>query len=125
MKNEIAWNTKDGKEVKVEIELQTKKTLFADGYNLETECCELNIRAIVGGEVVGYGRPEKANHPVAVAKIGKLGITKENLDKINDAIAAIEDTPEWRTKIEKEMKAEKAGREYEAHRAKMRKIMGY
>jgi hypothetical protein len=62
---------------------------------------------------------------VAVAKIGKLGLTADNLAAINAAIGEIEDGPDWTAKIEREARADESRREYDKHRAMMKKVMGY
>ncbi|MFA5391890.1 MAG: hypothetical protein WC331_10775 [Candidatus Omnitrophota bacterium] len=124
MKKEITWTLSTGKEAKVTVELLTSETINADGIKVAVKCCKMEIMARVEGVgIVGSGRPQKAQ--TAAARIGKLGITRENLDKINAAIAEVEATHEWKEKEAKAKKAEKENREYEAHRAKMRKVMGY
>ena len=126
MKKEITWTTGTGKTATVIVSLITSKTIDADGDKVTVACCEMEITADVDGiGYMGSGRPVKANHPVAVAKIGNLGISAENLAKITAAIAEIEATPEWIAKVAGIAKAEKGGKEYEAHRAKMRRVMGY
>jgi hypothetical protein len=124
MKKEITWTLSTGKEAKVTVELTTEETINADGHKVTVPCCDMTIRAeIEGMGVVGWGHPQKAQ--TAVAKIGKLGIIKDNLDRINAAIAEIEATPEWQAKIERAEKAAKESAEYERHRAKMKRVMGY
>lgn len=125
MERQITWTTRDGKPVVVTVALVTERTVDADGHVITVPCCEMTIRAEVNGVVVGYGRPERANHPVAVAKIGKLGLTADNLSRIIAAIQEIEATPEWTAKVERERAGEVAAREYDQHRAMMRKVMGY
>jgi len=126
MKKEITWITGTGKEAKVTVSLETEKTLWADGDEITVKCCEIKITAEVEGMgPIGTGRPQSANHPQVVAKIGKLGIAAENLARINAAIAEVEATPEWAAKMARIAQAEKEGREYDAHRAMMRKVMGY
>ena len=126
MKKEITWTAGNGKEAKVEISLILGKELDADGDKVTVACCEIEIIASVEGMgCIGTGRPQKANHPVAVAKIGKLGINADNLSRINAAIAEIEATPEWIAKLARIAKAEKESAEYDKHQAMMRRVMGY
>lgn len=121
----ITWTTKTGKAVKVTVDLKTTKRIWADGDEVMVKCCEMEIVAEVEGMgIVGSGRPEDANHPELPAKIGKLGITADHLAEINEAIAETEATAEWQAKMAAKAQAVKEEREYEAHRAKMRKIMG-
>lgn len=124
MKKEITWTTGDGRTVNVSVELQTEKEVWIDEV-VTVACCEINIIAEVNGEIIGTGRPVKANHPVAVARIGNLGISSANLANINSAIAEVEATPEWQNKLRGIAAAEKEATEYDKHRAMMHKVMGY
>jgi hypothetical protein len=125
MKKEITWITGTGKEAKVTVALKLEKEIWID-QPATVACCEMDITAeIEGMGIVGSGRPQKADHPVAVAKIGKLGINADNLARINAAIAEVEATPEWIAKVARITQAEKEGREYDKHRAMMRRVMGY
>ena len=122
----ITWTTKTGKAVEVTVELKTTRTINADGDKVDVKCCKMEIFAKVEGMgIVGSGRPERIKQGDLVANIGKLGINAENLAKIESAIADIEATPEWQAKLAARPQAEKEEREYDAHRAKMRKVMGY
>lgn len=128
MKKEITWTLSTGKEAKVTVELITKETIWADGDNVEVNCCEMKITAEVEGNgCIGTTRPTSIpkNDRGLVAAIGKLGINRDNLNRINAAIAEIEATPEWQAKIKGMEIAARESAEYEAHRAKMRKVMGY
>lgn len=125
MRKEITWITGTGKEAKVTVALKLEKEIWID-QPATVACCEMDITAEIEGMViVGSGRPQKADHPVAVAKIGKLGINADNLARINAAIAEVEATPEWIAKVARIAQAEKEGREYDKHRAMMRRVMGY
>jgi len=127
MKREITWTTGTGKEARVTASLKLEKTIWADGDNVTVSCCEMDITAEVEGlGCVGCGRPVKIDlRQGCIAKIGKLGINAENLTRINNAIAEIEATPEWAAKVARIAKTDKEGREYDKHRAMMRKVMGY
>ena len=125
VEKKIEWTTGTKQTAMVTVSLITSKTLDADGDKITVDCCEMQIMAYIDGQFVGSGAPQKANHPVAVAKIGKLGITQTNLDRINAAIAEIEATPEWQAKKAREAQSLKNSIAYDDHRAKMRKIMGY
>ena len=126
MKKEITWTTGTGKEAKVTVALRTERIIDADGDKVTVACCEMDITAEIDGMGhVGSGLPQKADHPIAVAKIGKLGINADNLARINAAIAEIEATPEWIDKSKRAAQAEKEGQEYDKHRAMMRRVMGY
>jgi hypothetical protein len=125
----IEWTLTSGKKAAVAIELQTTKTVDADGYKIDVKCCEMHITGSVEGRgTVGYTITRK---PVTVggttypATIGKLCIPAASLAEIDAAIAEIEATPEWRAKVAAEERREAADKAYEEHREKMRKIMGY
>ena len=122
MKKEITWTLKTGKEAKVEIALILEETINADGDKITVKCCMMEIMASVEGMgIIGSGRPQKAQ--TAAARIGKLGITQDNLDRINTAIAEIEATPEWQAKIEGEKIAARESEEYEIHHNAVKKMM--
>ena len=128
MERLIEWKTSKGLSASVCVKLVTEKILDADGDKITVPCCEMEIWATVEGHgIIGSGKPwERKGLPMgAVAVIGKLAIQPSQLQEINAAIAQIEATAEWQAKLERIAKAEKEGREYDAHRAKMRKVMGY
>lgn len=127
MKREITWITGTGKEAKVTVALKTERIIDADGDKVTVACCEMDITAeIEGMGFVGSGRPQKITpQQGCIARIGKLGINADNLARINAAIAEVEATPEWIAKVARITQAEKEGREYDKHRAMMRRVMGY
>ncbi|MBW2006142.1 MAG: hypothetical protein JRI72_16375 [Deltaproteobacteria bacterium] len=128
MKKEITWTLKTGKKAKVTVELSTGKTVDADGIKIAVKDCTMTLTAEVEGMgIVGMGNIHKVagNNKDIVARIGKLGINQSNLDKINAAITDLEATPEWQTKMKQEDKAIQDGIDYEIHRVKMEKVMGY
>jgi len=127
MRQTISWQTSKGMATVV-VHLQTSKTINADGDLITVPTCDLHITATVEGlGLVGSGRPQKlVNHPSgAVATIGKLALRAENLLQVQSAIAMVEATPEWQAHLVADKKAEQAWREADAHRAMMRKVMGY
>ncbi len=83
----VEWKTKDNRNVVVKIE-KASKEISLDGHIVSVD--DLKITATVNGVVIGTGRPEGLMSKVVAAKIGKLGITSENLDRINNAIDEIE-----------------------------------
>jgi len=123
METKATWTTSDGRTAEVTVTLITSKALDADGDKITVPCCEMEITATVNGEQVGYGYPQAINHPVAVAMIGKLGISKANMVKVEAAINEIKATPEWQAKTAREEQNRKDEIEYDKHYAKMRKIM--
>ncbi len=123
METKATWTTSDGRTAEVTVTLITSKALDADGDKITVPCCEMEITATVNGEQVGYGYPQAINHPVAVAMIGKLGISKANMVKVEAAIDEIKATPEWQAKTAREEQNRKDEIEYDKHYAKMRKIM--
>ena len=129
MKEQIKWNAANGKEITVKVELKLKETIFADGDNIEVDCCNMHIDASVEGMgQMAHTAPRIANNLPAgfVALMGnKLVLSQENYDKVMGAIAKLEATPQWVAKQAAEVAADKIDQEYEAHRAKMAKVMGY
>ena len=128
MQKSISWVTGKGQEVDVAIRLVENKKSDADGDKIDISCCEMEIMASVEGlGIVGSGTPwVRSGLPNGiVATIGRLAISRENLARINQAIAEIAETPEWHAKLARIAKSEKEGQEYDAYRARMRKVMGY
>ena len=123
METKTTWTTSDGRTAEVTVSLITSKELDADGDKITVPCCEMTIRATVNGEMVGYGYPQAIKHPVAVAMIGKLGISKANMVKVKAAIDEIKATPEWQAKIARVEQNRKDGIAYDKHCATMRKAM--
>jgi len=112
------------REAKVIISLTLEKTIWADGHIVPVSICEMEIIATVAGIEVGSGKPQTINpQQGCVAKIGKLGISAGNLDRINEAISEVEDTTAWREKIRRQEAARKADEEYEDHRRRMDAVM--
>lgn len=124
MKKEITWITGDKREARVVVELVTSKVLDADGDKITVGCCELMIEATIDGYLTGIGI-HYIDHPVAVARIGKLGIAADNMATIEAAVAEIKSTPEWIAREAREAQNRKDSIAYDKHRAMMRKIMGY
>lgn len=126
MKKEITWITGTGKEARVTVALKLEKEIWID-QPATVACCEIEITAeIKGMGIVGTGRPVTITpQQGCIARIGKLGISAENLARINGGIVEIEAMPEWIAKVARIAQAEKEGREYDKHRAMMRRVMGY
>ena len=72
----ITWSTRDGREVKVEI---------------EQHGAEVVATAFVGGKYVFCGTPELMEMPIsgAVARLGNLGLVQERYDEVMAAIRAL------------------------------------
>lgn len=119
----IEWTTDANQQAIVEIIFEISKQINSDGHTSTVPSCELSIIARVDDKTVGYGEPQKINHPKAVAMIGKMGLTKENFGRVSSAIAEIKNTPEWLQKIANEEKAIQEEIEYDKHQKLMRKVM--
>lgn len=116
----IAWQTTDGRRAEVEVALETSREVDADGYKATVDCCDLVIEATVEGRLVGFGRPVGVKgHPLAAAKIGKLGIPAAQLTLIEAAIGEIEASPIWRAKLAAERVADFEADEYERNYKKI------
>lgn len=126
MKREITWTLGTGNQATVTVELVLSESICPDGVAVEVPCCEIKVVGQV--PAVGLyeiGQPRPVTHPVAVAAIGKLAFAQTVLDQINAAIAECEATPEWQAKLAGIEQARKDQADYDAHRAKMRRVMGY
>ena len=129
MQYEINWTAGNGTAVRVTVELESSKVIDVDGQKVSVKTCEIKVAGYANGELMGtcfagFIHPKLKDLGV-VAMIGKIAIKKENLDKIEAAITACENTPEYIAHAKKiaENAAEVA--EYEIKRNKMRKVMGY
>jgi hypothetical protein len=116
----------NGIEVEVRID-DGKDTVSNDWERVEVQRPpELVIEARHNGQIIGTGRPrEWSNIPKGTKAIGRLTLRPESLAKVEAAIAEVESSPEWQdwqTKLAAQ-RAESAG--YEAHRARMGRVMGY
>ena len=129
MKLTHTWKTQSGLKVTANAELILKETQFADGWKVEIDVCKKNFYIEVEGMgVVGYflNRERKTVNGIEYSALcGKLAITQENLDAIDSMVAKIESHPAWIAKVVADKKAMKESQEYDAHRAKMAKVMGY
>lgn len=126
----ITWTTKSNKAVVVTMTIVTNKEINNDGDKVTVSCCDWHTTATVDGQIVGYViNTINTSHPAhkvgAVAICGNLCITQTNYDAIKAAQTELESTPEWQAKLAKEEASDKAAKEYESHRAMMRKVMGY
>jgi len=106
----VRWETKDGRNVEVTI-------------SLNREIKDVDVSATVSGAPVGAGRPTKVSHPQIVAAIGKLGLTADKLETVQNAIDYVlscDYMTAHNERIEAEFKAELAAeKEYDADRAKV------
>jgi hypothetical protein len=126
----ITWTTKSNKAVVVTMTIETIKEISADGDKITVSCCDMHTTATVDGQTVGYNiNTINDNHPAhklgAVAMCGKLCIAQANYDAIKAAQTALANTPEWLAKVARKEASDKASKEYDAHRAMMRNVMGY
>jgi hypothetical protein len=126
----ITWTTKSNKAVVVTMTIETSKEIDADGDKITVSCCDMHTTATVDGQTVGYNiNTINANHPAhklgAVAMCGKLCIAQANYDAIKAAQTELENTPDWLAKVARQEASDKASKEYDAHRAMMRNVMGY
>jgi hypothetical protein len=121
---EVKWTTGAGGKAVVTVKLIKERELIAD-HTIKKPHYDIEVIATVDGNKVGDGWPVKITHPVAVAAIGKLAMTQENLKKVQDAIAEIEKTPYAIAWKEKEKQRDAELRDYDKHAAAMKKAMSY
>jgi hypothetical protein len=107
----IEWNLSDGRKVSVEIELRLEKKINLDGWKSTVECCEIwGPTAEVEGEAMPLTDYRKLSKPVTkgdktiVAAIDNLGLTADQDQLIEDAIARIKNHPAWVAKQERAAK---------------------
>ena len=119
---DITWTMGNGKTAAVTVELETEEYSHRSNDQIVTKpCCNLRtVATIQGMGEVGMAYRRTENHPQGVAAMcGKLGIMEANAIRIDAAIAAIKDSPEWAAKIAKEAKSEAEAASYYAGRAKV------
>ena len=79
----IKWTAGNGSEIKVVV--ATTECLDQQG-NAKSGTCELTVKGYIGG-VYEDCTLTAVNHPVAVAKIGRIGIKAAEYAQIEQAIA--------------------------------------
>lgn len=119
----IEWTAGTGQAIVVTVELVTEREINADGDKMTVPCCELRVWAEGNGRVLGSGEPCKCEHAVAVARIGHLGLTQANYDRVLAAINRAKASPEWQAKIARQRAAYKLDEEYERHAAAVDRMM--
>ena len=130
MKKTAEWETTTGKKVTVTAELILSETVNLDGHKIDVKCCKKTLDVYVEGvgSQGGYIRkisPRVLSGLNVAHVVGKLVLTQEQVEIIRALEKEITDTPAWTDKIEKEKMAIEVDTQYEAHRAKMYKVMGY
>ena len=110
-----------GATVTVTVKLILSENINLDGDNIEVDCCKMGlVRADIDGfdQQVGlHVLPKAVSHSsgaMIYASIGKLGLTAENLEKVNVAIAELKNHPAWIAKQEAIEKNRKDIEEMEA-----------
>lgn len=101
IKRTIEWTGKTGKPCKVVVELQTSKTHWADGDNIEVACCDLHTIAYFDGRAVGseiIRKPVVFGGETYPARLGGLVLTVDSLAQIDAALAEVYAAPEWQAK---------------------------
>jgi hypothetical protein len=86
----ITWTAGNGSKIEVTLEATYGYTLSG---NVKTSGRkEIDLRVYIDGKEESQigGLKRNINHPVAVAQIGRLLITRENLARIDEAYAAVE-----------------------------------
>jgi hypothetical protein len=85
----INWTTGDGRDI--ELTVTAEYGLNLRGVRKTSGRKEVEIIATVDGEeVYTHGGLIEINHPVAVAKIGDIGLSRENYDRVKAAITVVE-----------------------------------
>jgi hypothetical protein len=129
MTRKIEWTTGAGKAASITIELQTSKSVFADGDRTEVPCCEIYTAVEHDGQLMGHDIIDLANlpkHPanaLGVALCGRLVIKRAQYDQYLQAKAEVEATPEWQAKVAKDAKARAESRAYDQHRKRVEDMM--
>jgi len=121
------WKTRNGQTLSATVELITKKTIWADGDEVDVKCCEIEIKYHLNEKYITSGRPIQA--PEAGRKlgfswvVGKIGMTEETYELVKSAIEKVEEAPEWQAKVEAQKEADKVDYEYAQHTARVDRMM--
>lgn len=94
----INWTAGDGRNVEVSVELITTETVNADGHQIDVTLRnpKLSVVASINGVASGYGEPvAMSGHPVAVSRIGQVGMSKDNHDRVTAAINDAKESDVW------------------------------
>ena len=130
MKKQVEWKARNGQTLSATVELITSKKSFADGYNVDIDCCEIEITYRLDGKFIITGRPYPATAAVQKEQgiswsvDGVLGMTDEIYTLVKSAIDEIEQAPEWQAKLAKSAQNEKDFIEYEEHTKRVDEMMG-
>ena len=117
------------KEIKINDSVIVTVTLITDreldcNHNIKKACCEISVDATIDGkDVGGLGNMVAVDHPVAVARIGKLYLKADTAELVQSAINEIETSEyvvEWRAN---EDKALSESTKYDSHCEMMRNAM--
>ena len=102
MKATTEFKISSGANVTVTAELILSENVYLDGDNITVDCCKMGlIRADIDGfdQQIGlHVLPQAVSHSsgaMIYASIGKLGLTAENLEKVNIAITELKNHPAW------------------------------
>ncbi len=129
MKLTHSWHTSRGLKVTVTCKLVLSETIYADGDNVTVPTCQKLFKIEVEGMGVAgtylNRTPKQVDGETYPASCGKLVISQDNLNAIDSMVAEIKSHPAWVAKETRESAAAEIERDYEAHYAKMQKIMGY
>lgn len=123
---DVTWNAKDGKTLVISIKLvQESMDYFGTGdYKPTNDGLEIVTDSSIGGVEQSRGWVQGlANVPGLVAHIGKIGLTAERLELVNQAYAAVKSHPAWQAKQAAIARADAISKEYEAHTKAVDRMM--
>lgn len=117
----VGWKTSTGVPVDVTVTLHKEETdhLGNGTYRLSPHGYSTQIRVSLGGKPEEGGQsinlqPVMGAGP-AVAKLGRIGLIKENYEKVKTAIAKVEAHPEFRAHQERVAKSIAEGEAHDKH----------
>jgi len=116
----VKWKTSKGDDVEIDFDIVPE--LDRNGYK-KPNTAEVKVIAKINGQYHDADLIGVSNHPVAVAKIGKIGISSENYAKIQESIKEAQNHPKIKEYMARIKKAEDASALYEKGRAAVIKAM--
>lgn len=88
MQKTITWTAGNGSEIKLALSIRNE--LDSQGHEIDGGLLEIEVIGEIDGEEVVAYDIEKVDHPVAVARFGRIGMTQANYDRYLAAEAELE-----------------------------------
>lgn len=125
------WTLGSGRLITATASLITTQSVYNDGDRMEVACTphiSVNIEVAGVGPQFGGVRTmtaqERAKYPAHSHVCGKLALTTEQANQVAAIVAQLEAQPVWQQHLARGAKKRAERADYDAHTARMAKIMG-